>query len=214
MIPTQTRGCSRPEPCVLGRTGFLARASFTASASFRHGVLEKGEEQMTQTLEEMVAARLGIMPPVGAAGLYRTTLRSGAQIWVSGQLSLADDGSVLTGRCGADLDVETGRVAARQALRGVLSQVVNVAKGTPATSVRCLKLGVFIAATPEFSQQTQVADGASELLADVLGEAALGTRTAVGVTSLPRGAAVEIEAVFELMDPPIERARAIHAQRS
>ncbi len=166
---------------------------------------------MTQTLEEIVAARLGIMPPAGAAGLYRTALRSGDQIWVSGQLSLADDGTVLTGRCGADLDLETGRSAARQALRGVLSQLVKLAKSSPAASVRCLKLGVFIAATPDFTQQAQVADGASELLAEVLGETALGTRAAVGVASLPRGAAVEIEAVFELVGPPVERARAIHA---
>ena len=150
------------------------------------------------TIEEALQATLGVTPPAAApAGHYRPTVRQRDTVFVSGQLPLMLDGSgSVQGRLGDALDVARGAEAAKLAAASVLRQLAAAVPGQPTTELRVLRMTVYVAATPEFTQHAQVADGASKLMVDVLGEHAVGTRVAVGVASLPRGAAVEVDALF------------------
>jgi enamine deaminase RidA (YjgF/YER057c/UK114 family) len=135
-------------------------------------------------------------PPAPVAAYVPFTI-AGNLLHVAGQLPLLDGKLQFPGHLGGTVTLEDGQKAARQCAINVLAQVkaacgdLNKVKG-------CLKLGVFIAATANFTQHPEVANGASELIAAVLGEAGKHARSSVGVPSLPRGAAVEVDAVFEL----------------
>ena len=115
---------------------------------------------------------------------------------VSGQLPFID-GEVLTGRLGDDLDVGQGMAGTRACALMILAQL----KGAliPLDRVaRVVKLGVFVASTPDFTDQHKVANGASDLMAEVFGEIGRHARAAVGVPALPVGAAVEVDAIVAL----------------
>jgi enamine deaminase RidA (YjgF/YER057c/UK114 family) len=123
-------------------------------------------------------------------------------LWVSGQVAIADGKLLATGILGADVDAETGQRCARQCAANVLERVVDAYGGLDRVA-RVLKLSVYVASAPGFTEQHVVANGASELLVEVLGEAGRHARVAVGVAALPLGSPVEVEAVI-LVDP--ERA--------
>jgi len=127
---------------------------------------------------------------------------AGRQLWVSGQVAIADGKLLATGILGADVDAETGQRCARQCAANVLERVVDAYGGLDRVA-RVLKLSVYVASAPGFTEQHVVANGASELLVEVLGEAGRHARVAVGVAALPLGSPVEVEAVI-LVDP--ERA--------
>ena len=137
--------------------------------------------------------------PVGKpAGLYQPCLVVGGLVYVSGHLPLQPDGSLILGCLGKDLDVEAGKNAARRA--GLASLVtLEHCLGSLDKISRVVKLLGMVSATPSFTQHPAVINGCSELYAEVWGtENGVGVRSAVGVSSLPAGVAVEIEAVFEL----------------
>lgn len=142
---------------------------------------------------------LGITLPPAAAPVaaYVPTVLAGGLLHVSGQLPFRD-GQVVTGRLGADVDVAGGQAAARLCGLMLLAQV-NAAVGLDRVA-RVVKLGVFINSTADFTQQPEVANGASELMQEVFGEVGRHARAAVGVPALPRGAAVEVDAVFAVRD--------------
>ena len=144
-------------------------------------------------------AELGIElpepPPV--AGSYVPTVQVGDLIFTAGQLAAGPDGLVATGKVGADVDPETGQACARQCAINVLTQV-QAAVGDLDKIRRVVKLTVFVASTPDFDGQAGIANGASDLLADVLGDAGVHARSAVGVASLPLGSPVEIEAIVQV----------------
>jgi enamine deaminase RidA (YjgF/YER057c/UK114 family) len=124
---------------------------------------------------------------------YVPTAQLGELLVVSGQLAFDDEGGMpVTGRLGAEHDVEAGQQAARRCARHFLAQV-QAALGTLDAVERILKLTVFVAATPEFDRHHLVANGASDLLVEVLGERGRHTRSAFGVSGLPFGSPVEIE---------------------
>jgi enamine deaminase RidA (YjgF/YER057c/UK114 family) len=117
----------------------------------------------------------------------------GELVIVSGQLAFDADGSMpVTGRLGAELDVEAGQDAARRCALHFLAQV-EAALGSLDAVGQVLKLTVFVAATPEFDRHHIVANGASDLLAEALGERGRHSRSAFGVSGLPFGSPVEIE---------------------
>ncbi|HEV7369994.1 RidA family protein [Arenibaculum sp.] len=155
---------------------------------------------MTTIAEKLTALGLSLRPAAAPAGNYVPTVRAGNLLHVSGQISLVDGKPGFLGRLGAELDVEQGREAARAAALGVLSQVAGATDGTVAAVRRVVRLNVFVAATPEFTRHPDVADGASDLMVAVFGEAGKHARAAVGVASLPRGVAVEVDAVVEIED--------------
>jgi len=160
----------------------------------------------SESAEERLA-RLGLElppPPPPVAG-FQPYVRSGTSVYVSGQIATRNGELVATGRLGAAVDVATGQDAARACALNVLAQL-HAAAGSLSGVARLLKLTVFVACTAEFTAQPQVADGASQLLIDVLGPAGAHARSAVGVAALPLGTPVEVEAIAELatVAPPSE----------
>ncbi len=140
-------------------------------------------------------AQLGIHLPKAAAPVaaYVPTVLVGNLLHVSGQLPF-DNGEVMTGRLGEDRDLDYGYAAARACAVMLLAQI-NKALGGLDRVERIVKLGVFVNSDPRFTGQPKVANGASELMEQVFGEAGRHARSAVGVPVLPLGAAVEIDAI-------------------
>lgn len=143
---------------------------------------------------------LGLALPAAAAPVasYVPTVEAGNMLYVSGQISFAADGTLITGRLGADMDVDAGRKAAERCALMILAQVKAALGGNWGRVERVVKLGVFVQCTPEFTQQPEVANGASDLMVAVFGDAGKHSRAAVGVPALPRGVAVEVDAVIQL----------------
>ncbi|WOS64826.1 RidA family protein [Sinorhizobium fredii] len=153
-------------------------------------------------MPETIASRLSALghrwPEASApAANYVSTVRTGNLLVISGQISVRND-TVLMGIVGAGVSVEEGRFAAECAAISVLSQIAAATNGSLAAVRRIVRLGVFIASAPDFAEQSQVANGASDLIVEVFGEAGRHARAAVGVAALPAGATVEVDALVEL----------------
>lgn len=143
--------------------------------------------------------QLGLaLPPVSApGGAYTSTVTSGNLLYVSGQISQVE-GKAYLGKLGADLSVEQGQEAARVCALNIVAHVSAALGGDLDRVRRCVRIGGFVNAVPEFSEQSQVLNGASDLMVALFGERGRHVRAAVGVGSLPRGVAVEVEAIFEI----------------
>jgi enamine deaminase RidA (YjgF/YER057c/UK114 family) len=141
-------------------------------------------------------AELGIALPAAAAPVaaYVPAVEVGGMLHVSGQISFAEDGSLIKGRLGEDLELDAGIAAARRCGIMLLAQL-KAALGSLDRVERIVKLGVFVNSTADFTDQPKVANGASELMVEVFGEAGKHARSAVGVASLPLGVTVEVDAV-------------------
>lgn len=152
---------------------------------------------MPTNAENRLAA-LGLTLPSAPAPVanYVPFLIAGDLLFVSGQISKAGDGSVACGTLGAGLDVAAGQKAAQLCALNILAQA-KAALGDLSRIVHVLKLTGFVASTPQFTDQPLVINGASDLMVAALGDAGRHTRAAVGVTSLPVGAAVEIDAIIK-----------------
>jgi enamine deaminase RidA (YjgF/YER057c/UK114 family) len=142
-----------------------------------------------------VLAELGITLPTPAAPVaaYVPTVEANGMLFVSGQLPF-QGGNVMMGRLGEDVNLATGQAAARACGIMILAQM-NAALGSLDRVERIVKLNVFINSDARFTDQPKVANGASELMVDVFGEAGRHARAAVGVPTLPLGAAVEVDAI-------------------
>jgi len=150
---------------------------------------------MTDTISARLA-ELGLTLPEPAAPVasYVPTVEHGGMLYISGQLPFRADGSLITGLLGEDYDVEHGREAAERCGVMLLAQM-KAALGSLDRVERIVKLGAFVASHPHFTDQPKVANGASELMERVFGEAGRHARSAVGVPVLPLGAAVEVDAI-------------------
>jgi len=138
-------------------------------------------------------AELGLdLPPVSPRGLYHTAVRNGDTLYVSGQVSRTENGVI-----GGPADVLSGEekvAAARAATLRILAVLADMI--SPDERIRILKLMVYVMTNPAFQDHSKVADGASQLLIDVLGEeGAVHSRTAIGVASLPTSGAVELDMI-------------------
>jgi len=136
-------------------------------------------------------------PPAPVAS-YVPYVVSGNLVFVSGQITLSAEGLKYVGKVGADISLEDGKAAARLCAVNVIAQVKAACGGDLDRVKRCVKVGVFVNAVPDFTQHPEVANGASDLFQDVFGNAGKHARAAVGAGSLPRGVAAEVEAVFEI----------------
>ena len=141
-------------------------------------------------------AELGIALPQAAAPVasYVPAVEAGGLLHVSGQISFAEDGSLIKGRLGEDMALEAGEAAARRCGIMLLAQM-KAALGSLDRVERIVKLGVFVNSAPGFTDQSKVANGASELMQQIFGEAGRHARSAVGVAVLPLGVAVEVDAI-------------------
>ncbi len=135
-----------------------------------------------------------VVPPVAA---YQPAVRSGDHVYVSGQLPFVDGKLSATGKVGAEVDAETAKgLAAVCALNAIAA--VRAEIGELSDVVRIVKVGGFVASTPDFTGQPGVVNGASELLGQVFGEAGVHARAAVGVVALPLDAPVEVDMIVEV----------------
>jgi enamine deaminase RidA (YjgF/YER057c/UK114 family) len=146
-------------------------------------------------------AELGLDLPAAPRPVasYVPAVVSGNLVFLAGQVPMADGVLLWKGKVGAELDADAGADAARRCALQALA-VLRDALGSLGRVRRIVKLSVFVASAPGFSEQPRVANGASDLLAEVFGEAGRHARTAVGVPELPLGAPVEVELVAEISD--------------
>ncbi len=148
---------------------------------------------------DMRISELGlILPPSPKpVGIYKPVLVVDKFLYVSGQGPLKSDGTLMTGRLGADLDTEDGKIAARQVGLTMLS-TIKAHFGDLKKIKRIVKVFGMVNCAPGFDKQPAVINGFSELMAEVFGEEnGIGVRSAVGMI-LPSNIAVEVEAMFEL----------------
>lgn len=151
------------------------------------------------TTPEQQLAALGITLPTAAAPAanYVPTVIAGGLLHISGQIPFAEDGSLMKGRLGDSVAVAFGQAAARRCAIGLIAQM-KAALGDLGRVKRIVKLGVFVASHPDFTDQPEVGNGASDLMVAVFGDAGRHARSAVGVAVLPRGVAVEVDAIVEI----------------
>jgi len=144
-------------------------------------------------------AELGITLPQPAAPVasYVPAVEANGLLHISGQISFAEDGSLITGRLGENVDLEGGQAAARRCGLMLLAQM-KAALGSLDRVERIVKLGVFVNSAGSFTDQPKVANGASDLMQEVFGEAGRHARSAVGVPVLPLGVAVEVDAIVQV----------------
>ncbi len=151
---------------------------------------------MTSPQERLAALGLSVPDVAAPVASYIPALRSGDHVFTSGQLPLREGELVHTGKVGGEITLEQGAECAQQC---VLNAIAAVASQVPLEQVRrIVKLTVFVASTPDFTGQPKVANGASDLVGEVFGEAGRHTRSAVGVAVLPLDAPVEVEMVVEV----------------
>ena len=148
------------------------------------------------TIEARIA-ELGLVLPAPAAPVaaYVPAVEANGLLHISGQLPFREDGTLITGRLGQDVDLAQGAEAARRCAVMLISQIKAALGGDLGRVERIVKLGAFIASTADFIDQPKVANGASELMQSVFGDAGRHARSAVGVPVLPLAAAVEIDAI-------------------
>ena len=141
-------------------------------------------------------AELGINLPEPAAPVaaYVPAVEANGVLHISGQISVDENGELIKGRLGEDMDVDAGTAAARRCGIMLIAQM-KAALGSLDRVQRVVKLGAFVSSAASFTDQPKVANGASELMQEVFGEAGRHARSAVGVPVLPLGVAVEIDAI-------------------
>jgi enamine deaminase RidA (YjgF/YER057c/UK114 family) len=154
---------------------------------------------MSATIESRLKD-LGITLPEASAPLanYVPHVRSGALVFVSGQISKSGD-SLIKGRLGDDMDTEAGAAAARACGIALIAQIKSACGGDLGRVVRVVKLTGFVNSTPSFTDQPKVINGCSDLMVAVFGDAGRHSRSAVSAAALPFGVAVEIEGIFEVV---------------
>ena len=131
-------------------------------------------------------------------GNYMATKISGKMLFISGQISIDNNGQLIKGKVGKDLDTEAGYNAAKRCALSIVSQVKKACGDDLSKVKSCIKLTGFVNSTDDFNEQPKVINGASDLIASIFGEAGMHTRAAVSTNSLPLGVSVEVDAIFEL----------------
>ena len=131
-------------------------------------------------------------------GNYVATKISGKMLFISGQISIDENGQLIKGKVGKDLDTKSGYNAAKRCALSIISQVKKACNDDLSKIKSCIKLTGFVNSTDEFIDQPKVINGASDLIASVFGDSGMHTRAAVSTNSLPLGVSVEVDAIFEL----------------
>ncbi|MBL8852002.1 MAG: RidA family protein [Planctomycetaceae bacterium] len=142
---------------------------------------------------------LELPPAPKPGGVYKPVVQVGNLLYVSGHGPIRSDGSLITGKVGADLDEAQAKDAARQTGLTILA-TLQAQIGSLDRIVRTIKTLGMVNAVPDFKRHPQVINGFSELLRDVFGEDGIGARSAVGMGSLPGNIPVEVEVIFEVRD--------------
>ena len=133
--------------------------------------------------------------PVGS---YVATKIIGKLLFVSGQISINENGELIKGKIGQELTTEEGYNAAKRCGLSIISQVKNACDNDLSKIRSCIKLTGYVNSTEDFIEQPKVINGASDIIASIFGDAGMHTRAAVSTNSLPLGVSVEVDAIFEL----------------
>ena len=143
---------------------------------------------------------LNIVLPKAAdpVGSYVAAKISGKLLYISGQISMDENGQLIKGKLGKDLDTEAGYNAAKRCALNIIAQVKKACDDDLSKIKSCIKLTGFVNSTDDFIEQPKVINGASDLIASVFGDAGMHTRAAVSTNSLPLGVSVEVDAIFEI----------------
>ena len=154
---------------------------------------------MAERIDERLKS-LGItLPAVRApAANYVPFVRTGSLLYVAGQICAAAGHPPYTGKVGGSIDLATAQAAARVCALNILAVAASACGGDLDRILRCVRLGGFVNVAPGFTDVPLVVNGASDLIVEIFGDAGRHARTAVGVAELPRGVAVEVDAVFEV----------------
>ena len=134
-------------------------------------------------------------PPVGS---YVATKITRNLLFISGQISIEENGQLIKGKIGKDLSTEQGYDAAKRCGLSIVSQAKVACDGDLSKIKSCIKLTGYVNSTDNYTDQPKVINGASDLIASIFGDAGMHTRAAVSTNSLPLGVSVEVDAVFEL----------------
>ena len=151
------------------------------------------------TAEENIK-KLQIKLPEAKApvGNYVATKITGKMLFISGQISIDENGQLIKGKIGKDLNTEAGYEAAKRCALSIIAQVKKACDNDLSKVKSCIKLTGFVNSTDSFTEQPKVINGASDLIASIFGDAGMHTRAAVSTNSLPLGVSVEVDAIFEL----------------
>ena len=143
---------------------------------------------------------LGLTLPEAKApvGNYVATKITNKLLFISGQISIDENGGLIKGKIGKDLDTEAGYNAAKRCALSIVAQVKKACDGDLSKIKSCIKLTGFVNSTDDFTDQPKVLNGASDLIASIFGDAGMHARAAVSTNSLPLGVSVEVDAIFEL----------------
>ena len=133
--------------------------------------------------------------PVGS---YVASKISNNLLFISGQISIDENGELIKGKLGKDLSTDEGYNAAKRCALSIISQVKKACDNDLSKIKSCIKLTGFVNSTDDFIEQPKVINGASDLIKSVFGESGLHTRAAVSTNSLPLGVSVEVDSIFEL----------------
>ena len=134
-------------------------------------------------------------PPVGS---YVATKITGNLLFISGQISIDENGKLIKGKVGKDLSVDDGYNAAKRCGLSIVAQAKEACDGDLSKIKSCIKLTGFVNSTDDFTDQPKVINGASDLIASIFEKAGMHTRAAISTNSLPLGVSVEVDAIFEL----------------
>ena len=143
---------------------------------------------------------LDINLPKAAApvGSYVAAKVSGKMLFISGQISIDENGELIKGKLGKDLNTEEGYLAAKRCALSIVAQVKKACEDDLSKVKSCIKLTGFVNSVDDFIDQPKVINGASDLIASIFGDKGMHVRAAVSTNSLPLGVAVEVDAIFEL----------------
>ena len=142
--------------------------------------------------------KIDLPDPKTPVGSYIATKIIGKLLFVSGQISINENGELIKGKIGQELTTEDGYGAAKRCGLSIISQVKKACDNDLSKIKSCIKLTGYVNSTEDFIEQPTVINGASDIIASIFGDAGIHTRAAVSANSLPLGVSVEIDAIFEL----------------
>ena len=148
--------------------------------------------------EKLKELNINLPEAKAPVGNYVAAKVSGNMLFISGQISIDENGQLIKGKVGKDLDTEAGYNAAKRCALSIVAQVKKACDNDLSKVKSCIKLTGFVNSTEDFTEQPKVINGASDLIASIFGDAGMHTRAAVSTNSLPLGVSVEVDAIFEL----------------
>ena len=148
--------------------------------------------------ENLIKENIKLPKAASPVGSYVASKIIGKLLFISGQISIDENGKLIKGKLGKDLNTEDGYMAAKRCALSIVAQVKKACGNDLSKIKSCIKLTGFVNSIDDFIEQPKVINGASDLIASIFGDKGMHTRAAVSTNSLPLGVAVEVDAIFEL----------------